>query len=272
MNKSNYWLSSLVVLAASSIGAFGSISNAHADQMIEVVAAKAASGVQVSIGQCPCFRWTIQASVGQAKIETNDILISIDALVKYAQTRHFDTQSAPSSSMVTIGASSLLIKEAHVGAGFTGLVLGSDSDMGYSDIVRAGFYALVNIVQNDSMRLDVRSGYEYEKVKTMQGLQASHQNFDQAAVLSFESGPFSGNVNAHIGIDPDHAFGANSIRYSSGAAARIRVVSFSDFELGLSGAVDAEHDPFRELLGLKADNFKGMVLMDLALVERDRSN
>lgn len=262
-------MSSFAFLAVSALAAAASPGAAHADGIIEIVPVAAASGVQVSIGQCPCFRWTVQVQGLTGKIETKDILISTEGLIKYQQSSNSNFQKL-ASRMVTLGAMDVLIKGGHVGVGFNGVTLGKDANRGYSDVLRAGFYALVNIIQSDAARLDIRTGYEFEKLVNMEGQNASRQIADQAAVFKWNTGPWSGTVNAHVGFDPN---GIKYTRMSTGADVRVRAISFSDFEMGISASVSADHDPFRELLGLNPNNAVAMVMMDLSWVaDREHTN
>jgi hypothetical protein len=256
------WVSCFVVLATTAAAALGMYNAARADGMIEVTPVRAGSGVQVSIGQCPCFRWTVQVQGLGGRIETKDVLISADALIKFQQSTNSNFQKL-ASRVVTVGAIEALIKGGHVGVGFNGVTFGQDADRGYSDMLRAGFYALVNILQTDATRFDIRSGYDFERVANMNGMRASRSNIDQAAVFQWNSGPWSGTFNAHVGLNPD---GMEYTRLSTGADVRVRAIAFDDFELGLSASVSADHDPFRELLGLNANNAVAMVNMDLSWV------
>lgn len=271
MTNQKALLLSVLVLASAVAGTLGVVSGAKADNMIEISAASAGAGVQVSVGQCPCFRWTVQVQGLGGKIETKDILISADALLQYTQSNNGNFQKLVSRQF-RVGAAEALVKGAHVGVGFNGVSFGEDSSRGLSKILRTGFYALASLVQTDSVRFGLRTGYDFEKMRTLMGAEASRHIATQSANLHWESASFRGNVNAYIGAQMNRAFDSKSLRAGATANVRTRVVSFEQFELGLSAEVGVDHDPFRELFGLKPTTATGTLLMDIAWVERQMSN
>ncbi|MGK5085875.1 hypothetical protein WDW37_21510 [Bdellovibrionota bacterium FG-1] len=244
---------------------------AQADNMIEINPAAAAAGVQVSIGQCPCFRWTIQAKVGQGRIETKDIWISIDGLLQYSQASSSDF-SKLGSRKLTIGAAEALIKGAHVGLRFDGVTFGSEGDRGYSSILRTGVAILANIVQTDAVKLNLRTGYDFEKLTTEANQSATRHLLTETAEIDWTAGSFTGRATARVGMEPEYGFDPHHFVLGTSAEVRTRIVSFSDFELGASAQASVDYDPFRDLLGLNPINAVGMLLMDLTWARRSMSN
>jgi hypothetical protein len=264
-------LLSLIVIAAAAAGILNA-SPALADNMIEIAPVRAGHGITASIGQCPCFRWTIAVQGLGGKIDTKEVLISTDALIKFAQSSSADLGQL-GSRITTIGAIDALIKEGHVGVGFKGISFGQDRDRGFSEILRTGFYALVNLIQNDATRLDIRGGYDFDRYRTVTGQEGDRHIVQAEGVFQVNSGPWRAQLDAHIGMMPNRIFSGNSIRAGGGASGRVRIASFSEFELGLAAELRGEYDSFREILGFdKSFNGTGMIMMDLAFVHRDMSN
>jgi hypothetical protein len=252
-------------------GVIGSATS-QADTEWEIAPATAQAGVQVSIGQCPCFRWQVQAKALSGKYETQDILISTDALFQFTQTNSVNFQEL-ASRLYTAGAVEALVKGGHVGVGFNGVQWGSDADRGYSSLLRTGFYILANMLQTDSIRLDAHAGYNWDRFVNMFGAEGSRGLFDSAVAMHWNSGPWSGMVNAHVGLEADRNFvNPHDMVFGTTANVRVRAVSFSDFEMGLTAQVSAEHDGFRETLGLNPNNAIASLLMDISWVERDHTN
>jgi hypothetical protein len=267
------WLiSGVAAVAVAVAGVIATASLTQAETIIEITPTAAASGVRVSIGQCPCFRWAVEARGLGGTIETDDILISTEALFRFQQDVGANFQSLAARTF-TIGAIEALVKGGHVGVGFNGVQFGSDPDRGYSSLLRTGFYILANIIKNDSIQLDAHAGYDWDRFVAIAGASGDRGLFDQAIALKWNSGPWSGNVSAHFGMQADSQFFSPS-RFVVGASAsaRVRVVSFSDFEMGLSASLSAEHDGFREMLGLNPNNAIASLLMDISWVERSHTN
>lgn len=265
MSILNRSLLSVITIAASVLGVVGALSAAHAENIVEIIPASVGSGIQGSMGQCPCFRWVVQVRGVSGRIETQDILISTDALFKFQQTNDSKFQNL-ASRVFTVGAIEALIKGGNVGMGFKGVSFGEDANRGFSSLLRTGLYAIINMVQQDGLRFGIHSGYDFEKIKAaMSGIQAERHLITNAAVLNWDSGPWSGAVDAHIAFSPTNLDGKH-VRVGTGANFRGRVLSFSDLELGLSADFNLEHDPFLEFLGLKPLNATGMIMMDLSWV------
>jgi hypothetical protein len=272
-NKKLGWLSGMTMMVATiAAGVMANSLNSQADTEWEIAPATAQAGVQVAIGQCPCFRWQVQAKALSGKYETQDILISTDALFQYSQTNSVNFQQL-ASRLYTVGAVEALVKGGHVGVGFNGVQWGEDKDRGYSSLLRTGFYMLANIIQQDGLRLDAHAGYDWDHFVNLVGLSGTRGLFDSAVALHWDSGPWSGMVNAHVGLETDsNFFNPHNIVAGATANVRARVVSFSDFEMGLTAQVSAEHDGFRDMLGLNPNNAIASLLMDISWVERDHTN
>jgi hypothetical protein len=247
-----------------------------APPMIEVDwNANAQIGATVEYGACPCFRWTTRVQAAGGKIETKDFLISTDALFK------FQEQFNPffirySQRIYTVGDVEALWKKAHVGIGFDGVTFGEDKDLGYSDLLKTGLYALVNVLMTQGeqnpdplhkkfVRLDLRTGFDYEQIRVNLGPMIQHNTVSEKAILHWETGRWSGNVQGLVSFDPQHT-GA-SPELGASASVHLRMANIKQFALGLGLEVSADHDPFRTFLGYDPDQFTGSLFLDLSYVD-----
>jgi hypothetical protein len=243
------------------------------EQMIQV-GAKASAGSQISFGQCPCYRWTIGVKALDGRIETQDILISTDGLAKFQQTGNVDFQKV-GARLLTLGNIDMLAKKGHVGIGFKGVTIGKDTDRGFSNLMRAGAYIFANLVKNQTVRADLRTGYDLDQVTTTTSREATRHFITEEAVLTLgdDSQAFEGQLKASVSFNPESFFDSKSMRASTSASARVRIVNIEDLQFGLSAQAQGDYDPFLEVLGLKPFNLTGMLVMDLRYVPlQDHSN
>lgn len=274
-NMKLIWMTGFASLAA----AFGAIvmtaAPTSAETIIDINAASVQQGVQVQIGECPCFRWKLKGVAAGGKIETDEILISSEGLVNFEMTNTADFQKIAAAT-VTVGAAEVLIKGGHIGVGFNGVTYGQDPDMGYENMLRTGFYILANMVKSDYVQFDAHLGMGWDHFVTavMTG-DESYNRFvgNTGAKFKWEAkGGWSGTVSAHVGLDFSHDVNPDSVIVGGEATVRARIVSFSHFELGVNASLKGEHDGLRSLLGLNPNNGIGSLLMDLTWVEGVHTN
>lgn len=238
---------------AVTILAFSSASNAGEGVIFPPDPSRARVGVGVSggpvvsYGYCPCFRWQVTAYAGSGYYETRDILISSDALLKY-QEAFGPVQGRMASRYFTGGALEALSKGGRIGIGFSGITIAKDLDRGYVDILKTGLAFIVNLVRNDAVRLDLRSGYEYEQFSVNYNPDPERlSHLPQTVAFSWNAGSWSGNVKSSIDIDPT---GRRQVGFQDNALVQARFLSLSGFaaQIGLGGGYD--YDPFRLLIGM----------------------
>jgi len=224
--------------------------------------AKVTAGTQIGYGACPCFRWKVGIQGPGGKIETREFLISSDALFKLTQT-HYGFQKEVASRLVTVGAIEALWKGGHIGMGFTGVTLGDDEDLGFNEIMRGGLYAFVNILMSDAVRMDIRSGYDLQKMRVNLGPKISRGILEQKALFKWSSGSWSGAVQASIGMDEVVPLSFKAAKLAGSANLRLGMLTMGDLIWGLNLDVTAERDPWRKLLGVPEDLITTSLFMDL---------
>jgi hypothetical protein len=228
------------------------------------IAIGAQAGAQMSWGQCPCFRWSIQVHALGGKLETRDFLISTDAFFKYQQTENAQFQRLM-SRLYTIGTIEALWKGGHIGVGFDGLTVGGDLDRSYSDIVKTGMYVLVNLVATDAVRLNIRNGYDFEQMKIVDE-QITRHRINEQIRLDWNTGRWSGNLRAGVYIDPRDFTSGGSYSPYAGISTQVRMFSIGDLQAALGLNISADRDPMREAYGLAANNVTGQVFLDLSWI------
>jgi hypothetical protein len=222
------------------------------------------AGAQMSWYQCPCFRWVIQLQAGGAAIETREFLVSSEALFKFRQEEVFDAQLS-ASKIFNIGAAEVLWKGGHLGLGFEGITWGEDLDRGYTDVLKTGFYALASWVRTQSLRLDVRGGYQFQKMDVNQ-VAEQRGVLNATPVLRWRTENWSGNVVAKAGMDPLHLPGADTWVGGASAGVRGRLFDLSSMELGLGFQLSYEYDGWRNRMGAEPSLASAILLLDLSFV------
>ena len=266
---------SMIALTTAAVTSLAPLS--HADTTTEVLWAQANAGNQlVVIGEqkCPCVRWQVKAKAGELTYQNTDILISSEALLEFAQTNSIDFQKLESQSF-SVGQAEIVAKAAHIGVGFDGVkYTTSNPEQGFKDTWRTGFYALVNIFQNELLRLDAHGGYDWDRFTNMLGTVGTRGLFKNDVTMHWESGPWKGKVDAYLGFETDNNFfNPNNMVGGADANIGVRVVAFSDFELRILADVNAGHDGFLErALGLKPNFVATSIMMSLDWDARDHGN
>jgi hypothetical protein len=279
MNNKKHWLalgvSGLATIAA---GMLASAPVSKAETVVEFVPAQAAGGVQVRIGECPCFRWQIAVQAASGHWENQEVLISSQQLFEYAQTSSADFQDV-ASQVFKAGQFELYAKEAHVGVGFKGVQWGNNADQGFKSLLRTGAYAIINMLgekgrssTSSKVTLDGHVGYDWEKFVTIVRQEEIQRGLVTGALqLSFDSGPFRGAVIANTGIDTSHIDFSHMV---FGAEANTRFVfgKLEDIEFGLGGKVAFKHDPVYGIAGVNENQLITQVVMDVSWAARDHTN
>lgn len=260
-------IAAFVALAAAGASALRAPAQALADEgngMIEVVPISAAAGASMSWGACPCFRWSVRVQGLGGRIETRDFLISSDALFQMQESRNMQFARVM-SQIFNVGAIEALWKGGHIGLGFEGITFGDDLDQNYTDIIRTGLYALINIVYTEAVRLDIRSGYQFDLMSINMSDAIERHRLTEQILFQWQTGAWSGNVRAGVNFSPDIS-GWDQLGITGGANVHVTALTLGDLRVGLGLDVSASHDPFRELYGLAETNVTGMLMMDLSWV------
>jgi hypothetical protein len=150
--------------------------------------------------------------------------------------------------------------------GFRGITIGSDYDTGYSDLVRTGFYGILNVLLTDSARLDLRTAFDWEKARINLGEPYTRGAIDESALFSWAAGRLSGNLFAHIGMDSSHLTDTQYLRAGASAGTHVTMLKAGGLTWGLGLDGGFEHDAFQELFGMPATAFRGMLSMDVGYV------
>ena len=237
---------------------------AHADADIEIDAVKGTIGPRMSWIQCPCFRWVMQVQVAGGQIETRDFLISSESLFKFHRGRLPSTSEQFASRLFTVAPVEALWKTGHIGIGFSGVTFGENKDLGYSNLIQTGLYALVNAFLTDAVRLDIHSGADYETMRVNYGPQIDRVLLDQAAIFKWKAGSWSGNVQGRVGFDSAHLTDPAYIDAAASPSVRWQMVRMGALDMGLSLTFSYEHDGLRSFMGLIPDMVSGSLLMDMS--------
>lgn len=203
-------------------------------------------GAQVGYFACPCFRWTIRVELLGGKIETREILISSDALFQYVQTEAPFGQSAPLQTF-KVGALEAILKGARVGIGFDGITWGRDNDMGYSDLLKTGAHFLVNLIRTDAVRLDLKSGYEFDQMSVNLAPETERQLAYQAVALRWSGKRFGARADARVFVNPSDD---RSSGFQGSTGFHAKAIKASDFYLGIGFDFSYLYDPFRLNFGI----------------------
>ena len=171
----------------------------------------------------------------------------------------------PTLGLLNFGAVEALWKRGHLGLGFTGITLGSDPDRQYGNIVRTGFYALLNIVQTEVLRLGIRTGVDFQEVSANRGAPVDRVQASEMLVFDWALGRFRGNVTGLIGLDAQHV-GLADPHLRVSAETQFRFLSLNDLNLSVGADITLDHDPLREFMNLASDNLVASVYMEASWV------
>lgn len=282
MIKKSRWMLFGIATVATLAGAISS-SPLQASTRINIGVASTDTGGQIVNGNGETYaRYVVQVKTGSGSIETKEILISSDALLKISlPSAHNLTNAASKVYNINVGAIEAYSKEGHIGVGFKGVTFGKDADRGYSDLLRYGFYAMTNLARakGGGNRLDFRGGYDYQSMTTVSGQSGARGVLDAALALHWkvnevvgDFGAVEGNMVAHVGLDKEDPSNADLMTMGFSANAGVRVIRIEDFEASLLADISTERDGFREMLGLNKWDTIASLMIDVSYVYRERHN
>lgn len=240
-------------------------SPSRADLSGSVTPVSLAAGGVGSYIQCPCFRWTIGARAAGGVLETRDIVISSDALFKFRMQEDLMWDQKPMVKMFEVGSLRLLLKGAHLGLAFPGVTFGEDVDKGYSDFLQTGIYALVNLIRTETIGLEARTGYQYQQYRINLGpLLEEHEGYE-AIVFNWRRGRWNGSLSGLMGFENGDYERPHFLATES---TRIRAFSIKDLQMGIALEFQAEHEPFRQRVGLEPNSVAATVWMDFSYIKQ----
>ncbi len=253
--------------------------SSRADNLTQFRVVDAAGGSQVTFGQCPCYRWTVEIKGVGVSVETREILVSIDSLVYFRQTNPLAFDAA-STRFFGMGSAEFLSKATRLGIGFDGLTLGRDDDRQLKNILQTGFYAMVSILAGDSEeskgkpRLDLRAGYKHYKYKNSAGVARSRDFLAVGPAFAWNSGPWSAKATAYVGFDAEDL--GNSDRMIVGGSGEFggRVYTVGDLvDLGFRAEGRVEYDPgLEKFFNLNPVHGVVSVFMQLSIADYNITN
>lgn len=233
-----------------------------------------ALGVHSSIGyqgeyySCPCLRWKVDVKLLDGRIETHEIIISTDALLAIEESYLTKFKENP-DEIFRIGAVEALSKNYHVGIGFDGLSLGAERDKNVTDLIRSGVYGLVSIIRNSALRLDLRTGYEFESF-IVYGEQHTRHRLSETLRFNWRGWRFSGEIQARVSDDANT--GGFNPSYYVATKTQFRAVSIKNVSLSPGIQASIENDPFRELYGLVSKTAVAGVYVDVSYAPLGKGN
>jgi hypothetical protein len=241
------------------------------------------TGGRIIIGNGDTYaRYVVQVKAVDGTYETKEILISTDALLKISvpSANHL-YPTANKIFDINVGAVEAYSKAGHIGVGFKGITYGKDADRGFSEMLRYGFYAMTNLARakGGGTRLDLRSGYDYQRMTTVDGQMGARGVMDTALALHWKQnevvgdfGAAEGNLIAHAGIDLDDPSNTDLLTMGFSASTGVRLIRVEDFEASLLAEISMERDGFREMLGLSKWDTVASLMFDVSYVYRDHHN
>jgi len=264
MNLGRAWgaagLLSALVLAQASAG------NGSAS-WIEFTPAQVRTGGEVGYGQCPCLRWTLQFAGLGGRLETRDFIISSDALLALDYREDPRFQGA-TTDLVRFGGLEALLKGTRLGLRFQGVTVGNDLDRGYTDILRTGLSFVMNLVQQERVRLDLRSGYDFERMRLNLVEDVERHDLPQSLNLIWNAGRWSGDLRGSVSIPTSEVLSPAAYRLQASASSQVRVLTVQDLRMALGAALVVDRDPQREEWGLAPLQATAQFFMNMSWVPR----
>jgi hypothetical protein len=128
---------------------------------------------------------------------------------------------------------------------------------------------LINLIRQDGMRFDIRSGYDFESMRINLGPKLELDRIDQSVAFQWQSNRWRGKAIAHLGFDRNEPTD-KPVDWGASLEANLRVLSFKSLDLGLNFKSFAERDGIREQVGLEPVLVGQTVLMSLSYVAGGR--
>lgn len=222
-------------------------------------------GFQKAVFQCPCLRFSMVIKGAGGEIETQHFLISADALFKYYHSTDIQFDSMP-VQFVNMLAAEVLWKQGHIGLGFDGITIGKDLDASYEDIIKTGAYFLVNAFRNDAMRLDFRTGYDFEKMTINRGPVQERNFVGEEINFNWMTKRWSGKITAFADFQPSPTESSFYWRFGSAMEHNVHMVNTGNFFTSLGLHTSYDYDSFRDALGLIAFEARALIYMDISWI------
>lgn len=233
--------------------------------MIEIIPITVSTGNTAKWGPEPYFRWTVKIQMAGGQWENHDFSISSDALFQLLEGENIQLLRV-SERIFQAGAIEALWKSGHIGLGFEGVTWGTDVDQQYSRLFRTGVYAIVNLIRNEAIRLDIHSGYQFETKHINLSDGDSVSTFPQEIMMHWRTRFFAGRLHAKAAFNSEGPVNFRTIRASTGTQSHLRVLSIKDLRLGIGLDFKAEHDPIRENWGLNPNSVTASIYLDISYI------
>ncbi len=254
----------------------------ESDDTIKITPVAVSAGAGFSNGDHKGVLITLQVAALSGKIETRQVLLTSDALVRIRQSMGTGQLDEASSRLLSVfkntelvGRSNIGIKGVHIGLGTKGITVGKDKDAGFSEYFAADIFAIASYVlgniEDDSgnyTRMDTHFGYTRENLTTTAGVEAKRDNLyiEESLHLGSPSESYEATVSVYAGVDAANEF---ATRFGAAVTGNARVVSVGPAELGLSLEGKIEKDEFRKTLGLKEWDGRGMLSVNIVPVTQE---
>ena len=239
--------------------------------MIEFLPGSVSVGMEAGAGQCPCIRWIVQAQGIGGSIETRDFLISTEALLSY-QRRQDPRVLTAVSEVWSLGGLEALLKGSRFGLRFDGIQFGHDLDRGTTDLFRTGLDLITQLVQQESVRLRLRTGVDFEHFQMNLIEDTGRVLLPQSLDFAWNAGIWSGNVQASFSFPADALTRPEEYVLSAAAQQSVRLASVQDLELALGASLGFTRDPFRMRWGISPHDFNAQLTMNVQWVGLSKPN
>lgn len=233
--------------------------------LIEVTPISLSAGHTVKWAPEPYFRWTTKIQLAGGQWESRDFIVSSDALLELLEGENLQLIRT-SERLFQAGAFETLWKGGHVGLGFEGVTWGTDIDRQYSQLIRTGIYAMINVIRTEAMRLDIHSGYEFESKHINLSDPQTSGLLPQEVVMRWRTRFLTGRLYASVAPQTAGEQNLHTMRVAAGTKAKVRILSVKDLRIGLGLDLHSERDPRREAWGLDPTSTSASVFLDLSYV------
>lgn len=212
---------------------------------------------------CPCFRLSIKARALGGQWNVRNFIIGSDALFQFRQSADL-ALGTTMSRYYQISPLEVLSRRGHVGIAFDGITLGDDLDRSYTDIFRTGVSAIINMVATDAIRLDLRTGYDFERMNINLGTQREAHVLPQTLLMRWRTRHWSGHMSGTVGFPSDSITDPDQFLYAAELDQQVRFLTRSDLQFAFDIDLGFERNPFREAYGLARDNLSAEVGFEIS--------
>jgi hypothetical protein len=232
-----------------------------ADSGMIVIGGAVSTGVQASVGVCPCIRFNLQASLPGGVIQTQSVWVSVSSLLEFSESElvGLRTQSARSLRALPLD---VLLSGGKWGVSFSGLEWGMDLDRGLTDVFRTAVGVLYQRIASEAVVFRMKSSAQIESFRLNGSDPLTRNTWLNEAELFWQTEGWTGRLRGYVGFDSGEYLPLDLPKLGFQALAQWKLFDVHDLALSLGGGVQFDRVPFRDLGGMNPNDLRTMITVE----------